>query len=210
MCEDPVICGEAVSRRQVLLSAAVVPMLLTGVAEAQEMQGAGFWSRPRSVWLRRPATGEEIRATYWANGRVIESEYRRLCWFLRDPRMTASIESRRRQGLPVPSDWYGAVHFSIVTLDVLYALGGWLDHFQMARALVVTSAFRHVLTNSKIEGAARSSFHTKGGAIDFTVPGVSSEQVGRFSRWLGAGGVGFYPGRNFTHVDDGRLRVWRG
>ena len=28
--------------------------------------------------------------------------------------------------------------------------------------------------------------------------------------WLRAGGVGFYPGKGFTHVDDGRLRRWKG
>lgn len=203
------LSGGLLSRRQALLACAV-PALLTGTVQAQQMHGVGFWDRPRSVWLRRPATGEEIRSTYWANGALVEHEYRRLCWFLRDPKMVVRMEQRRRQGLAVPHSWYSAVEYNVVPLDVLYALGGWLDHFGMSRAIVLTSAFRHPLTNAATEGAALSSHHTRGAAVDVVVPGVPAEQVGRFSQWLRAGGVGFYPSRHFTHVDAGRLRSWRG
>jgi uncharacterized protein YcbK (DUF882 family) len=169
-----------------------------------------FWARPRTVWLRRPATGEEIRATWWADGRVVQAEYERLCWFLRDESLAKRIESLERAGRPVPASWYPAVGVSYVTLDILYATNGWLEWFGMSRPLVVTGFFRHPVTNAVTEGAARNSRHQVGGAGDIVVPDVPASRVSAFGAWLRAGGVGFYPGKGFTHVDDGRLRRWKG
>lgn len=172
--------------------------------------GGGFWQVPRTVWLRRPDSGQEIRATYWARGRLVQPEYERLCYFMRDLRMQYRIDAALRSGRALPAGWYSVIGMSPAMLDVLYAVGAWLDVHDMGRALIVTSAFRHPLTNAAIEGAARNSLHQRGGACDIVVPDVSSVQVGKFGVWLRGGGVGFYPGKRFTHVDDGRLRAWRG
>lgn len=199
------------NRREMLAACAVVPVLLSAQVKAQSLHPQGFWERPRTVWLRRPATGEEIRATYWANGQLVQHEYLRLCWFLRDPRMQRRIEqaSQGGRGAP-PAGWHAAVAYGQIPLDVLYALGGWLEHFRMERPIVVTSAFRHQLTNAATEGAARNSQHTRGQAVDIVIPGVAAERVSQFAQWLRAGGVGFYPSRGFTHIDGGSLRAWRG
>lgn len=202
-------------RRLLMRAAAAAPMalggsLLPGLSLAQGWQGDGFWSQPRSVWLRRPANGDEIKSTYWADGRLIESEYYRLCWFMRDLRMEARMEAHRRAGVPVPKDWYCAAAMSLVLLDILYATGAWLRYFGLDRAILLTSGLRHVLTNSQTEGAAKNGHHTKAGAGDIIIPDVSADSVFRFGAWLGAGGVGWYPSKGFTHVDDGRLRVWKG
>lgn len=202
-----------VSRRvaaQMVAAAALLPSWHACCAQAQADVGVDFWSRPRTVYLKRPATGEVIKRTYWANGALVEREYRELCWFLRDPKMEARMAHRRVAYGALPSDWYCAVLFSPTTLDILYALSSWLELFKLSPWLIVDSAFRHFLTNISIEGAARNSQHMRGGAVDIYVPGVSAEQVGRFAVWLRGGGVGIYPAKNFTHVDDGRLRVWRG
>jgi uncharacterized protein YcbK (DUF882 family) len=194
-----------------MAASAVMPLLLGGQARAQSLHPSGFWERERTVWLRRPLTGEEIRATYWAQGRIVPDEYVRLCWFLRDPGMQKRIDSSTRAGRgPVPRNWHAAVAYGQIPLDVLYALNGWLEHFKMERPIIVTSAFRHQLTNASTEGAARNSQHTRGQAVDIVIPGVEAERVGLFAQWLRAGGVGFYPSRGFTHIDGGSLRSWRG
>lgn len=200
------------SRRSFLSAAAVVPLILTGIssqAQAQH-QPQGFWDQPRSIWMKRQATGEEIKAVYWADGNLIQNEYNRICWFMRDLRMEKRIKQYKAQGRPVHSDLYAAIAVSPVLLDILYATGGWLDYYRMSRALLLNSGFRHPITNALTEGAAKNSQHTHGGAGDIVIPGVNSANVSSYGLWLSGGGVGWYPGKSFTHVDSGRLRYWRG
>lgn len=186
----------------------VAPLCAAGASPSAAI--GDFWSRPRALWLKRPATGEQIRSTYWADGRIIADEYARLSWFLRDARMQARIDRLARAGRAVPSEWHPAVGMNLVLLDILYAVGGWLDAFEMSRPLIVTSAFRHPVTNAGIEGAAKDSQHTRGAAADIVIPDVPASRVSAFGVWLRAGGVGFYPSKGFTHVDGGRRRTWRG
>lgn len=170
--------------------------------------GADFWSVPRSVWMTRPQTGEQIRCTYWRDGQVVRSEYERLCWFMRDARMMDNIERSRRAGRAAPASWYGYAAIDMDLLDVLYALQAWLRWFKIEQSLTLLSGFRHPVTNAATEGAAQMSMHTLGQAADIHITGVSAEQVGKFGVWLGGGGVGFYPGRGFSHFDSGRVRSW--
>ena len=188
---SPRILGALPSRRAILKTAAAIPAML---APALSMAGmpSDFWNVPRTVWLRRPATGEEIRATYFADGALIEPEYQRVCWFLRDT----------HQGQ--------AMYMSTVLLDILYAQGGWLRYFGLDRAAVTTSGARFPSTNAATEGAAFNSKHQSGGAHDGYVPGISLESQQRLGTWLAGGGVGYYPSKNFCHLDDGRIRYWRG
>lgn len=198
-------------RRALMRAAAAVPLLCLGQsALAEDFHAQGFWERPRYVWMTRPATGEQIKVTYWADGQLVQDAYARLSWFMRDVRMHGRIAAAQRAGHQVPAGWFAGIGMSLVLLDIIYAVNGWLEYHQLSRPLILTSGFRHRLTNDATEGSARNSRHVVGGAADIVIPGVSATSVARFSAWLSAGGVGFYPGRSFTHVDDGRLRVWRG
>ena len=47
-----------------------------------------------------------------------------------------------------------------------------------------------------------------GKAIDIRVPGIKLEHLRDAARALKIGGVGYYPGSNFVHVDTGRVRYW--
>lgn len=174
-----------------------------------------FWTRDRTLWARRTSTGEVIRSTYWRSGQLIQSEYERLCWFARD----TTLERLIRQGSPVVRHALDSGRFTEaqvsqwtmlnpIIFDVHYAITSWLTWFNMARPIDWTSAFRHPITNSITEGAARDSWHLRG-AVDARIPGVPTEQFGRFARWLGAGGVGVYVTSSFTHTDCGRVRSWR-
>lgn len=175
-----------------------------------------FWTRDRTVWVRRTSTGEVIKSTYWRQGQLVQSEYERLCWFARDTtleRLMREDSPHIRRALDTGqftreqiSQW---TMMNPIILDVHYAISSWLGWFNMARPIEWTSAFRHPITNKITEGSARDSWHVRGGAVDARIPGVPIEQFGRFAQWLGAGGVGVYVTKAFTHTDSGRVRSWR-
>jgi len=48
----------------------------------------------------------------------------------------------------------------------------------------------------------------EGKAIDIRLPGVRLTRVRDKALGLAQGGVGYYPGSDFVHVDTGRVRVW--
>lgn len=150
-----------------------------------------FWIRPRTLNLRH-VKGERLVSTYWSDGQIIRSAYEEISWFMRD-RVA-----------------HEAVYMHPVLLDILYGVNGWLTYFGIKEPIVLTSAYRNARRNNRIEGAARDGPHTKGEAADGVIPGVSTKQVATFGKWLGGGGVGWYPDKGFTHLDCGRLRSWRG
>lgn len=176
---------------------------------------AYFWSQKRWVWLQRAATGEEIKLVYWANGAVIPEAYQKLSWFLRDLRFERMIAESSpvigralNDGRLVRNQVTQWALMDPIVLDVLYAYSAWLAGYGMSRPLVVTSGFRHFLSNELTEGAELAGWHPRAGAVDFTIPGVSAENAARFGIWLAGGGVGLYRSKNFTHVDRGRVRAW--
>lgn len=210
-------------KRAFLKAAAAVPLAtcLSAFASApdwgktpQQAPGA-FWTQERWVWLKRADTGEEIRLVYWANGQLIPQAYENISWFLRDRRfekMLASdspvIANAVSLGRVTKQQLTPWALMDPVVLDILYAHCAWLNAYGLARPLMVTSGFRHFITNLLTEGAALASWHPKGGAVDFFISGVPAELVARFGSWLAGGGVGLYPNKNFIHVDRGRVRIW--
>ncbi len=153
-----------------------------------------FWYRPRELWLRRQGTKDEIRTVYWKDGQLVPEGYWQACALLRDV----------RAGVMTTMD--------PTVLDVLRGIIGFYQAWRWPHPVVVTSGFRTVKTNSslKAEGAARNSMHLYGKAVDLFIPGVPAKDVGALAAQLKQGGVGFYPDRGFTHLDTGRLRIWRG
>jgi uncharacterized protein YcbK (DUF882 family) len=76
----------------------------------------------------------------------------------------------------------------------------------------IISGYRSPATNealrSKSSGVAKKSYHMLGQAIDFRLEGVNLKKVRDVARELKFGGVGYYPGSNFLHVDTGPVRYW--
>lgn len=184
------------SRRGFIAGAA--SSLLTGVALGGETAApavdASFWQRPRELWLKRAETDEELRVHYWADGDYLSDGYSRLCWLLRDV----------REGQ--------AVQMDTALIDVLTGIQAYYQAYDLGGPLIVTSGYRSAATNEALlgEGASKNSMHLYGRAVDITLPGASVEHLGRVKQYLHAGGLGFYPTRNFIHIDTGRKRVWRG
>ncbi len=76
----------------------------------------------------------------------------------------------------------------------------------------VISAYRSPRTNSMLRengrGVAKGSLHLQGRAIDVRLADVSSVSLRDAALELQRGGVGYYRGPDFVHVDTGRVRRW--
>lgn len=85
------------------------------------------------------------------------------------------------------------------------------DHFS-ARTIEIISAFRSPKYNKGLKeegrGVASRSLHTEGRAIDIHIDEATEKAVKEYALSLNCGGVGFYPGLDFVHVDVGPNRTW--
>lgn len=86
-------------------------------------------------------------------------------------------------------------------------------HFQSDTVLVV-SAFRHpkynLILRKKGHQVARDSHHTKGNAVDFFIPRVTTQRLHAWAKAQALGGVGRYLDSGFVHMDTGKIRYWDG
>jgi uncharacterized protein YcbK (DUF882 family) len=81
------------------------------------------------------------------------------------------------------------------------------------RPYEIISGYRDPHTNERLRqtrggGVARRSLHMEGRAIDVRLPGVPLADLRDAALSLRAGGVGYYPGSQFVHLDTGRVRNW--
>jgi len=144
---------------------------------------------PTVLWLRRGA--DSYRIDY-----STPEGYRMAQYLLRDVR--ANVMGHPSQGLLRILSWQQA----------------WLAAYQVHQPHDILSGLRTRATNSMTEGAAYGSLHLpdRAGvfrAVDSRMPSISSEYLGRLAALARAGGVGFYRAKDFTHIDDGRQRIWR-
>jgi len=155
---------------------------------------ADFWLRPRVLRLRRQATGESVNVVYWKDGALVPEGYWKICALMRDVR--ANVMTTMDPTL----------------LDVLRGVLGYYEAWKYLQPLGVTSGFRTKATNNALskEGAAKNSMHLYGRAADLFMKGVPARDIGLLGLHMSQGGVGFYPSSGFTHLDTGRLRVWKG
>lgn len=152
--------------------------------------GFDFTTGTRTLKLYRPASNELLELDYLHNGVWTPQAYARICWHLRD--VQANQHAQIDQNLIAILDW---------TQRYLAGLG-------YHEPLHILSGYRTLATNRRTEGASKDSQHMYGRAIDFTMPGVAPEFLGKLMAWLAQGGVGIYGRNDFVHVDTGRRRIW--
>ena len=149
-------------------------------------------SGERTLALVHTHTGERIALVYAAAGNYLDDALLKLNRFLRD-------------------------HYSgeVGVIDpVLYdQLHGVQAALGTARAFEVISGYRCPATNDRLRahgggGVAKQSLHMQGRAIDVRLQGVPLAEVRDAAQSLRAGGVGYYPGSQFVHLDSGRVRTW--
>lgn len=136
-------------------------------------------------------TGEQLHATYWAEGDYIRDELASINKLLRDHRSgeVEAIDPR--------------------LLDQLFLLQHHVTHKGVYH---IISGYRSPRTNQALRkdgsGVAKRSLHMQGRAIDVRLPGVELQHLRLAALGLRAGGVGYYPDSNFIHLDTGRPRFW--
>ena len=76
----------------------------------------------------------------------------------------------------------------------------------------IISGYRSPAYNNLLRREGRHvaghSLHMKGKAIDIAIPHVGTDSLRRTALNLRTGGVGYYPGAGFVHIDSGAFRTW--
>lgn len=92
------------------------------------------------------------------------------------------------------------------------ALYDLLARLAPGQELQVISAYRSPQTNAMLRarsgGVAKNSYHLRGQAVDISPTKRGLENFYHKALRLNAGGVGYYPGSDFIHVDTGPVREW--
>lgn len=151
-----------------------------------------FENTPRKLALNNLHTGEELQTEYF-NGRGYQNtELARLNHLCRDFRRNESIAMDT--GL---FDQLSAIQ-KVIGCDT---------------QVQIISGYRSPATNEMLRGkshggVAKKSMHMLGKAMDFRLEGVPLDEVRKAALSLKVGGVGYYPGSNFVHIDTGRVRFW--
>jgi uncharacterized protein YcbK (DUF882 family) len=137
-------------------------------------------------------TGEKLDVVYKEGDSYVPEALAELDHFLRDYR---NGEVR---------------HYDPRLFDLLYELlaaagrpGAWIN---------VVCGYRNQHTNSYLRshghGVAEHSLHMQAMAIDIRLPGTSTAKLRDLAVALQEGGVGYYAGSDFIHLDVGRVRRW--
>jgi uncharacterized protein YcbK (DUF882 family) len=136
-------------------------------------------------------TGEKLRLAFYENGRYVPSAMQALNHFLRDYR-TSDVH-------PIDTALFDQLH----TLQHLVETPGEFH---------VISGYRSPKTNEMLhshsDGVANHSMHLEGRAMDIRLPGKDLSLLHKAALSMNAGGVGYYPGSDFIHIDTGRQRHW--
>jgi uncharacterized protein YcbK (DUF882 family) len=129
---------------------------------------------------------------------------------------TVALDAKSREGPPAELvNRLLRCHFTNRQIAVDEKLPGILmraaEHFQVPRVEIV-SGFRapkyNLMLRKKGHRVARESEHTVGHAVDFRLPGVTTERLRSWVRRLRLGGVGYYQDDAFVHIDTGPVRYW--
>jgi uncharacterized protein YcbK (DUF882 family) len=169
-----------------ILAAATVlfpPALQAAVSPAEDSE--------RRLSFFNTHTSESLEVCYCRGGSYDPTALQAIDRILRDHR-TGEVKSIDRE-----------------LLDLLHVLS---RRFESQRPFHVISGYRSPQTNALLRreghGVACHSLHLCGKAIDIRVPGIHTCDLRDMARRLAAGGVGYYPGSDFVHVDTGRVRNW--
>jgi len=150
-------------------------------------QKGGFPSR-RWVKILFVHTNERFADLYVDNGVYSMDAVKRFSWAVRDFRANESKLLDPR------------------LMDLLFVL-----HWKYCKDEIrIFSGYRSEATNAHIEGAAKNSQHIQARALDIHLPNMDNDAVALDFRSFVFGGVGMYPGKQFTHMDMGNLRRWVG
>lgn len=145
----------------------------------------------RTLAFRNLHTHDFLKCRYWSNGDYDHSALEDIAFVLRDHRAdeVKAIDTRLL-------DLLTRVRRELGTREPYHVISG----------------YRSAATNAKLRangnGVAKKSLHMQGRAIDVRIPGVPLAELRQIGLDLKEGGVGYYPGSGFVHLDTGRPRFW--
>lgn len=146
---------------------------------------------PRVLRFNHTHTGEKLAIEYWRGGSYEPQSLDAINRLMRDFR-TGDIH-------PIDPS----------LLDLLHDI---TRRTESSRPYEIISAYRSPKTNTALnshgDGVAKNSLHLRGKAIDIRLADVPLKDLRRAALASGRGGVGYYAGSNFIHVDTGRVRTW--
>ena len=145
----------------------------------------------RTLSFYNTRTGEEWNRVYWCQGDYVPEALEEINYLLRDHRTNEVREIDPR------------------LLDLLYDLN---EKLNSRGPFQVVSGYRSPETNALLRRRsrriARHSLHIEGMAVDIRLPDRNMRQLAKAALSLQSGGVGYYPRRQFVHVDTGKVRRW--
>jgi uncharacterized protein YcbK (DUF882 family) len=176
-------------------AAFLLPSPLKASLEKLALESAGE-KDVRSLSFHNTHTDEKLEAPYFVSGRYQESGLTAIDWILRDHR-TGEV-----------------TRIDPKLLDMLHLLREQATAEGAARAGVyeVISGYRSPHSNEMLRNrsgaVARHSLHLKGMAADVRLTSVPLRRLHAAALDIARGGVGYYPGDDFVHLDTGRVRAW--
>jgi len=150
-----------------------------------------FSSPVRTLSLYNTHTGESLEATYCIQGRYCPDALRSIHHILRDHRTeeVAPID-------PGVLNFLHAISRKLGSREPFHIISGY------------RSPATNALLRDRSRNVARNSLHMEGKAVDIRLPDCDLGLLRQAALDLKKGGVGFYPGPNFVHVDVGKVRFW--
>lgn len=187
MGNQQAVYGDHVRRRQLLSCAAGVGLLATAPL-SHSVAAAGT----RSLSFYNTHTDETLTARYRVDGVLDAGAKADIDFILRDWRAEAVAE----------------IDPSLLDLlvDVQRKTG-------VEGPLHIISGYRTQQTNAMLRksgggGVAKKSYHVLAQAIDVRLPGCSLKLLRKCALEAAGGGVGYYSGPDFVHIDTGPIRRW--
>jgi uncharacterized protein YcbK (DUF882 family) len=136
-------------------------------------------------------TEETLKVIYWYNGEYLYESLNDINYILRD-HYTGKIKK-----------------IDIRLIELLHDI---YDRMETKQPFHIISGYRTRSTNNYLRrsnrGVARRSMHIYGKAVDIYLPDCNLSSLRKTAINLKGGGVGYYPKKNFVHVDVGRVRYW--
>jgi uncharacterized protein YcbK (DUF882 family) len=150
-----------------------------------------FLTPKRRLYFYNTHTDESLEVCYYTQGRYQLNALRKINYIFRD-HYSGEIK-------PIHKD----------LMDFLYIISKTIGHGVQFH---VISGYRSPETNAmlrrKTRAVAKNSLHMKGKAADIRIPDYDTKRLSNICMNMQAGGVGYYPGSDFVHVDTGNVRRW--
>jgi uncharacterized protein YcbK (DUF882 family) len=179
--------SKSVTRRHVIKTA----FAFAALSAVPSFARASLGNPVRSLHFYNTHTAETLKTVYWENGAYIPEALGSINHILRDFRTNTLKEIDPH------------------LLDILAQLHNTLES---RKPFEIISGYRSPQTNAELHahtnGVASGSMHMYGKAIDIRLTDKPLALVHNAALALNEGGVGYYPGSDFVHVDTGRVRHW--